>query len=76
MDYNKIIILQNTIENMVIDFIKSSELSYYDSIIALDSASNTLRKMLLTKIAYETSLKMDKENPLAEEPDESKNNNE
>jgi len=49
----KLYILQNTLENVAMDYMKVAGLSHFDVVACFDSVSNTFRKMLLTKIAYE-----------------------
>lgn len=49
----KLLVLQNSLENMLMEYMKVAELSHFDVITCLDSVSNTFRKMLLTKIAYD-----------------------
>ena len=49
----KLLVLQNSLENMLQEYMKVSGLSHFDVITCLDSVGNTFRKMLLTKIAYE-----------------------
>ena len=57
----KMLILQNSVENVILDYVKTTGMSFFEVVACLDSISNTFRRMLLTKLAYNSVEKAEKE---------------